>query len=85
MPSRRHDQAGNAWASAYRVLLEPNWRGEGPPVCVVAGPNRRRAWLYVHKADSDRPAARFLLDVLRELTEPMAVITAVLVAVQEQL
>ena len=62
----------NAWAPVYRLLLKSQWRGEGVPTCVVAGPNRHRAWLYVHAATPTvlrlhPQVVRFLLDALREL------------------
>lgn len=63
---------GNAWAPVYRVLLKSRWRGENVPTCVVAGPNRHRAWLYVHAATPTvlrlhPEVVRFLRAALAEL------------------
>jgi hypothetical protein len=65
----------------YRLLLKSQWRGEGVPTCVVAGPNRHRAWLYVHAATPTvlrlhPQVVRFLLDALRELRAPTGGATA---------
>jgi len=47
---------------------------DGLPTCVVAGPNRRMTWLYVHGTTPTvlrlhPPVVRFLRDALAELPE----------------
>jgi hypothetical protein len=54
----------------YRVML----RSHSNPTVVIAGPNRRTAWLYVHTPTPivlrlHPPVVQFLLDTLRELAE----------------
>jgi hypothetical protein len=55
----------------YRAMIR---HLDGLPTCVVAGPNRRVTWLYVHATTPTvlrlhPPVVRFLRDVLAELSE----------------
>ena len=52
----------------YRAVF----KSDTNPTCVVAGPNRRSVWLYVHASTPTvlrlhPPVVRFLLDALAEL------------------
>jgi len=65
----------NEWAPVYRILLKSSWYGDCVPTCVVAGPNRHRAWLYVHTTTPTvlrlhPQVVRFLHDSLTELATP---------------
>lgn len=71
------ERAKHAWAPVYRVLLKSSWQGEALPTCVVAGPNRHRAWLYVHAATPTvlrlhPQVVHFLLDALTGVVTPAA-------------
>jgi hypothetical protein len=55
----------------YRAMIR---HLDSLPTCVVAGPNRRMTWLYVHATTPTvlrlhPPVVRFLCDVLAELPE----------------
>src|SRR5215470_14175634 len=55
----------------YRALVR-DW--DALPTCVVAGPNRRMTWLYVHAATPTvlrlhPPVVRFLRDMLAKFPE----------------
>jgi len=55
----------------YRAMVR-DW--DSLPTCVVAGPNRKMTWLYVHATTPTvlrlhPPVVRFLRDVLAELPE----------------